>query len=179
MSTYPRVPSTKEKQELAAIVFPTRPFNQIDFTDVWMLAEMYPTHLDFNCFSWSLLANHTIPIPGTLDTFNHLANIAIKKYRAPFNYVPTTFGGSNAVITVWGSAQNDIMHASRICSKSLLLKYAAEFNLKFDFDEASGFPDSVWSSKFGDRQSFITHPKDWLNGGIWGSAQEDLEVKQD
>lgn len=177
MSTYPRKPTDEEKKDIAEIVFPEKPFEHIDFTDVWMLSEMYPGDLDFNCFSWSILVNYTIPIPDRLDTFNYLAGSAVKQYRAPFNYMPTTLGASNAVITAWGSAQNDIMHATRICSKDLLIKTAANFKLKFNFDapSAAGFPSSVWSSKLGDRQAFITHPKDWLKGGIWGSAQEDLK----
>ena len=86
-------------------------------------------------------------------------------------------GASNAVITVRGSEPNDIMHVSRIVSKDLLQRYEKELNLKFDFNASSadGFPDSVWSSKFGDRQTFITHPKGWLSCGIWGTEQEDLK----
>ena len=182
-STYPRKPTAEEKKEIAEIVFPpdnkkcSKTFEQLDFTDVWMLAEMYPTHLDFNCFGWSLLVASTISIPDKLDTLNYLAGRATKLYGAPYDYVPTTMGASNAVITVWGSEPNDIMHVSRIVSKDLLQRYEKEFNLKLDFDapSAAGFPDSVWSSKFGDRQAFITHPKNWLSGGVWGTEQEDLK----
>lgn len=176
MSTYPRKPTQEEKREIAEIVFPDKPFESVDFTDVWMLADLYPTELDFNCFGWSLLVPQTISIPDRLDTLYYLAERAKQQYGAPYNYMPTTLGASNAVITAWGDGPNDVMHVSRICSKSLLEQYAKEFNLKFDFDSpsAAGFPSSIWSSKFGDRQAFTTHPRDWLSGGVWGTAQGDL-----
>ena len=42
----------EEKKEIAKIVFPEKPFDQIDFNNVWMLADLYPNDLDFNCFTF-------------------------------------------------------------------------------------------------------------------------------
>ena len=178
MSTYPRRPTDEEKKEIAEITFPGKPIKDIDFTDVWMLAPLH-NDLDFNCFAWSILAITTISIPDKLDTFAYLAERAKEKYGAPYDYVATELGASNAAIVAWGDGVNDIMHASRYCTKSLLQEHASEFHLELDFSNpaASGFPKETWSSKFGDRLAFITHPRSWLTDGVWGTAQGAFKIK--
>ena len=179
-STFPRAPTTAEKTQIAAIAFPATPVGALNFTGVWMLAPLN-NDLDFNCFAWSILALTTISIPDKLDTLEYLAGRAKEKYGGPCDYVPTSLGAADAAIVAWGSATNNIMHASRICTKSLLEDYAGEFHLSFDFSSAaaSGFPSGpIWTSKFGDRQAFITHPRNWLSGSVWGTAQGDLKIKK-
>ena len=181
MSTYPREPTDQEKNDIAGAAFPGTPVSRVDFTDVWMLAA-YNNDLDFNCFAWSILAITTITIPDKLDTLEYLAGRAKDKYGAPYDYVPTAPRADNADIIAWGSATNNIMHASRSCTKSLLQSYAGEFNLRFDFSKGSPgehFPsDTIWTSKFGDRLAFITHPRNWLSGGVWGTEQGALKIKE-
>ena len=180
MSTYPRKPTTQEKKDIAETAFPGTPIGKVDFTDVWMLAG-FNNDLDFNCFAWSILAITTISIPDKLDNVEYLAAHAKDKYGGPYDYVPTGAGAADAAVIAWGSATNNIMHASRICTKSLLQDYAGEFGLSFNFSSsaASGFPSGpIWSSKFGDRLAFITHPRNWLSGGVWGTAQGTLKIKK-
>jgi hypothetical protein len=107
-----------------------------------------------------------------------LAANAKRIYGAPYNYKPTHLGDKDAVIRVWGNDANDVMHVSRICSKSLLQKHASNFQLKLNFDApaASGFPAEIWSSKYGDRQAFTTHSVNWLDKGVWGKALQDLKI---
>ena len=178
-ATYPRRPTDQEKKDIVSTVFENKPIEDVDFTNVWMLTDFHGDDLDFNCFAWSILGITTIPIPSKLDTLVHLAGQAKEKYGAPYNYSPTGVGADNAVIVAWGGGPKDIMHASRICTKTLLLDHAKEFRLKFDFSSAAAadFPDKIWSSKFGDRYALITHPREWLSGGVWGTAQGALTIK--
>lgn len=179
MAKYPRRPTDQEKKHIVSTVFEDKPVADVDFRDVWMLTDFYGEDLDFNCFAWSILAITTITIPDKLDTLVHLAGQAKEKYGAPYNYSLTDLSAKDAVIVAWGDSPNDIMHASRICTKTLLLDHAKEFRLKFDFSSAAaaGFPDEIWSSKFGDKYALITHPKEWLSGGVWGTAQGALKIK--
>ena len=176
MATFPRRPNEEEKKDLAEIVF-KKPPSQVNFADVWLLAPVY-NDLEFNCMGWSILEPQSISIPDTIDNVNHLAANAKKIYGAPYNYKPMSFGDKDAAIRVWGNDSKDVMHVSRICSKSLLREYAGNFQLELNFDApaAQGFPDEVWSSKYGDRQAFTTHSRNWLDGGVWGKGLEDLKV---
>ena len=178
MATFPRLPSDKEKEDLAAIVFKKKP-SEVNFTDVWLLAPLY-NELEFNCMGWSILEPQSISIPDKLENLNYLAGNAKKVYNAPYNYVPTDYGDEDAAIRVWGSNSKDIMHVSRVCTEDLLKKQADNFQLQLNFDApaAKGFPAVVWSSKYGDRQAFTTHPRNWLDGGVWGKGIEDLKIKQ-
>ena len=177
--TFPRLPTDKEKEDIAAIVF-QKPASKVNFTDVWLLAPLYNS-LEYNCMGWSILVSQSISIPDKLDTFNYLAAHAVDRYGAPYDYTPTTYGAADAAIRVWGSDPEDVMHASRLCTKELLKRYEYDFQLKLDFDApaAQGFPDVVWSSKYGDRQAFTTHPRDWLEGSVWGKGLEDLGMEKD
>lgn len=178
MSSYPRRPTDEEKKDIAEAAFPGTPIASIDFTHVWMLAD-WVNDLEFNCFAWSILEITTISIPDKLDTLNYLAGRAKQLYGAPYDYVPTDVLG-DSVIVAWGNNADDIMHASRYCTKVLLQEYAGDFNLKLNFSSsaASGFPSEMWSSKFGDRLGFITHPRNWLSCGVWGTEQGALKIKQ-
>lgn len=194
MTTYPSRPTDEDKELIAGLVFPNKPVGDVDFTDVWMLAP-YVNDLTFNCFSWSILSTATISIPDRLNNVQHLAGHATEMYGAPFDYELLTIpgplnpdtgirgtpvkGAHDATIIAWGDDVNNIKHASRICTKSLLQDYAGEFNLEFDFSSpaAEGFPSgAIWSSKCGDCCGFITHSRNWLDNGTWGTEQGDLRV---
>ena len=178
--TYPRKPTEQERKKIAEYAFPDTPVNEVDFTDVWMLAD-FRNDLEFNCFAWSILAINTVIIPPKLENVTYYVQNAKKKEGSPYDYSPTGKGAADAAIIAWGSAKDDIMHTSRICSKSLLEESVGEFKLAFDFSSAAAkdFPKGTfWSSKFGDTHAFITHPRNWLSGGCWGTAQGAYKTKK-
>ncbi len=177
---YPRKPTDEEKKDLAEICLPEKSFKDVDFTDVWLLAPLFNSELVWNCFGWSILTPQTISIPAKLDNLNYLAAHATEKYHvSPYDYIPVTSEEDPKAIRVWGEAKDDIGHVSRICNQALLQKYAHDFDLKLSFGGSStaDFPAEIWSSKLGDRQGFITHPINWLEGGVWGDKVEDLKIK--
>ena len=177
-STFPREPTPEEKKRIAKDLFEHKPFKKIDFRGVWLLAPL-DCMLDFNCMGWSILEPQSISIPDKLSTYLYLAGNAVKTYAAPFDYTPTGYGDADAVIRVWGEGDDHVMHASRLCTKELLKTYGDNFQLKLNFDarDARGFPEEIWSSKYGDKMALITHPKNWLEGGPWGKGLEDLKVQ--
>lgn len=178
--TYPRRPTEEEKEQIAETIFPDKKVDEIDFSDVWMLTGFIEAP-DFNCFAWSILAIATISIPDKLSTMLYLCERAKEKYGAPFDYVKTNLASSDAVIIAWGKDQDDIMHASRYVTKSLLKEYQNEFRLTLNFDspDAKGFPNEIWSSKLGDGVALLTHPKNWLEGAVWGTKQGVLKIKEE
>ena len=176
--TFPRLPTDEEKKLIAETVFDEKPVSEVDFSGVWMLAP-FINELEFNCMGWSLLLNQFICIPGTVANVNYLAGRAIEEYHAPYDYVPTAFGAADAVIRVWGSDPKDVMHVSRFCTMDELKKYAVDFGAELDFDapSAKGFPKETWTSKYGVKNAFTTHPKGWLENSVWGKGVEDLKLK--
>lgn len=171
-TTYPRLPNEEEKKEIADLVF-GKPASEVDFEGVWLLAPVY-NDLTFNCFGWSLLVSDTITIPKNIQDFNYLAGHATEAPQAPYNYTPTDRGAANAVVRAWGKGSD--LHAARLGTKDLLKHHASDFQLKLNFKApaAKGFPDEFWSSKFGDRMAFITHPRDWFQGSMWEDILQDF-----
>jgi hypothetical protein len=175
---FPRKPNDDEKALLAETLFPDKEFDYIDFSEVWMLSP-WAGSPDFNCFAWSIGANTTIRIPGNVNSATYQCERAKTMHGARNNYKEARLADSDAVILLWGNGNNDILHASRLVTKSFLQEYQGEFRLNLDFRsrEAQGFPDTTWSSKLGDRFALIAHPKDWLQDGDFGRQQTAYEVK--
>lgn len=176
--SFPRRPTRDEQIEIAEAIFPDKEFSTVSFGNVWMLTNFIGAP-NFNCFAWAILATSTISIPDKLSNFEYLAENAQSKFGAPFDYEPTTTGGADAVIDAWGDDTNNITHATRLITKKQLIEYQEEFELVIEFDtaEALGFPDSSWSSKLGDGVALLIHPRDWLDGSVFGTVQGSMKVQ--
>jgi hypothetical protein len=132
--------------------------------------------VSFNCYAWAL-GNNEFEDPGDkLSTWKH---------RKKDEYTFLSPAAADAKILLWGNKIPDkddfeVLHASVLLTHDELLARIKKDFSKIDIDAESVKkiqPNPFWSSALGFGYGIITHPKNFFQGGEFGSVIAGMKPK--
>lgn len=128
-----------------------------------------------NCFAWALGLDEDTGDKGTIYNW---------KDDHGGNYNFTEHSSGDATIILWGDKKNteqedfwDVGHASVKLTHNELLERSGNYKgLKITKNdlENSGIPDPFWSSATGMGLGIFVHPRNWPEGGDYGTALKGM-----
>jgi hypothetical protein len=141
---------------------------------VFMLTPLSPKGMACNCIGWSQDSD-SIEDVGSLYTWENRDG-----------YTPTEPEAGDAKIILWGLKEDDndenkwkILHASVLLSHSEIVERSKNYG---GFEEISaeslveaGVPNPSWTSAGGFGFGVIVHPRNWHEGGDFGTSLKGMK----
>jgi len=158
----------KEEEELTAEDIETMSEGTSALTDFFGAVQC-------NCFGWALGLDFDTGDKGKLYNWK-------KDHGGQENFTPPD--SAEARIILWGIKEEggedkwDVTHASVLLTHAELLKRSGQFkglNVKKEDLEVSNIPDPFWSSAGGMGFGIMVHPKNWYEGGDFGTALKGMK----
>lgn len=139
--------------------------------DVFMLTPARPEGIVCNCIGWAKNDDQFID-PGNM-------------YGWEQEYTSTEPDSEDATILLWGSKEEeedenkwDIRHAAVELTHEQIVERSKRFNgftpITAEALQEAKIPDPCWTSVGGFGEGAFVHPKDWFEGGAFGTALKGM-----